>query len=219
MELSLYKELPRHRRSVLLRGRDRAPLLSGETRWMSHRGTQTADRFTSKYAWSDAWVWDMYRPARLRQERQSDHLQGCARRGAGQAPTLGFRRGEAFGAERPFFARGYPHTPKVIHRLADGGLAGGSGGGPPLRLWQQRTYSARRGEDLAVEYLQRRGSRSCSRATGVCRDGELDVVATDLARLVVCEVKTRSSTAFGLPAEGGSPMTRPRGSGGSPSPG
>jgi putative endonuclease len=58
----------------------------------------------------------------------------------------------------------------------------------------------RRGEDLAVEYLQRQGLVVLSR-NWRCRDGELDVVATDFARLVVCEVKTRSSTAFGLPAE------------------
>lgn len=34
-----------------------------------------------------------------------------------------------------------------------------------------------------------------------CRHGELDVVATDRIRLVVCEVKTRSGAGFGGPAE------------------
>ena len=58
----------------------------------------------------------------------------------------------------------------------------------------------RRGEDLAVEYLQRRGFVVLSR-NWRCRDGELDVVAVDRTRLVVCEVKTRSGTAFGEPAE------------------
>ncbi|HTF48269.1 MAG TPA: YraN family protein [Pseudonocardia sp.] len=58
----------------------------------------------------------------------------------------------------------------------------------------------RRGEDLAVEYLQRRGFVVLSR-NWRCRDGELDVVAVDQTRLVVCEVKTRSGTAFGEPAE------------------
>jgi putative endonuclease len=58
----------------------------------------------------------------------------------------------------------------------------------------------RRGEDLAVAYLQRRGLVVLSR-NWRCRDGELDVVATDRDRLVVCEVKTRSGTAFGDPAE------------------
>jgi putative endonuclease len=58
----------------------------------------------------------------------------------------------------------------------------------------------RRGEDLAVGYLQRRGLVVLSR-NWRCRDGELDVVATDRRRLVVCEVKTRSGTTFGVPAE------------------
>jgi putative endonuclease len=40
-----------------------------------------------------------------------------------------------------------------------------------------------------------------------CSEGELDVVATDQTRLVVCEVKTRSGTGFGEPAEA---VTRPK---------
>lgn len=58
----------------------------------------------------------------------------------------------------------------------------------------------RRGEDLAVGYLQDRGLVVLSR-NWRCRDGEIDVVATDRSRLVVCEVKTRSNSAFGAPAE------------------
>ena len=34
-----------------------------------------------------------------------------------------------------------------------------------------------------------------------CSDGEIDLVARDGDALVVCEVKTRTSTAFGVPAE------------------
>ena len=34
-----------------------------------------------------------------------------------------------------------------------------------------------------------------------CREGELDLVVSDGAQLVFCEVKTRSSTAFGAPVE------------------
>ena len=71
----------------------------------------------------------------------------------------------------------------------------------------------RRGEDEAVRYLEQRGLVVLSR-NWRCRDGELDVVATYAGgaeagaaeagagvRLVVCEVKTRSGTRFGVPAE------------------
>ncbi len=58
----------------------------------------------------------------------------------------------------------------------------------------------RRGEDLAVQFLEQQGLVVLSR-NWRCRVGELDVVATDSERLVVCEVKTRSGTWFGEPAE------------------
>lgn len=58
----------------------------------------------------------------------------------------------------------------------------------------------RRGEDLAAEFLTASGLVVLDR-NWRCRDGELDLVATDRARLVVCEVKTRSGPGFGSPAE------------------
>lgn len=58
----------------------------------------------------------------------------------------------------------------------------------------------RRGEDLAVRYLQDHGVVVLSR-NWRCRAGELDVVGVHGERLVVCEVKTRSGTRFGQPAE------------------
>lgn len=58
----------------------------------------------------------------------------------------------------------------------------------------------RRGEDLAADYLTERGLVVLSR-NWRCRDGELDVVATDGRALVVCEVKTRATGDFGDPAE------------------
>jgi putative endonuclease len=62
----------------------------------------------------------------------------------------------------------------------------------------------RRGEDVAVEYLQRKGLVVLAR-NWRCREGELDVVATEHGRagprLVVCEIKTRSGTRYGEPAE------------------
>ncbi len=62
----------------------------------------------------------------------------------------------------------------------------------------------RRGEDLAVQYLEGQGLVVLSR-NWRCRHGELDVVATDAGQLVVCEVKTRSSSRFGEPAEAVTP--------------
>lgn len=58
----------------------------------------------------------------------------------------------------------------------------------------------KRGEDLAAGYLESEGLVILSR-NWRCRDGELDMVATDGNALVVCEVKTRSSEDFGTPAE------------------
>ncbi|HVV23434.1 MAG TPA: YraN family protein [Pseudonocardiaceae bacterium] len=58
----------------------------------------------------------------------------------------------------------------------------------------------RRGEDLAADYLTDRGLIVLSR-NWRCREGELDVVATDGRALVVCEVKTRTTDDFGDPAE------------------
>ncbi|MFB9908092.1 YraN family protein [Allokutzneria oryzae] len=62
----------------------------------------------------------------------------------------------------------------------------------------------RRGEDLAVCYLERQGLVVLSR-NWRCRLGELDVVATDGHVLVVGEVKTRSGTGFGRPEEAVTP--------------
>jgi putative endonuclease len=59
----------------------------------------------------------------------------------------------------------------------------------------------RRGEDLAADYLVGTGLVLLSR-NWRCRDGEVDLVATDGERLVVCEVKTRSGTGYGEPSEG-----------------
>jgi putative endonuclease len=68
-------------------------------------------------------------------------------------------------------------------------------------LTQQTTRElGRRGEDVACEYLQNQGLVVLSR-NWMCRDGELDIVATDGETLVVCEVKTRSSGRFGGPEE------------------
>ncbi len=59
----------------------------------------------------------------------------------------------------------------------------------------------RRGEDLAASHLEGQGLVILTR-NWRCREGELDIVATDgLRHLVICEVKTRSGDGFGTPAE------------------
>lgn len=56
------------------------------------------------------------------------------------------------------------------------------------------------GEDLAVRYLEGEGLVVMAR-NWRCSLGELDVIAREGSRLVVCEVKTRRSEAFGSPFE------------------
>lgn len=63
-----------------------------------------------------------------------------------------------------------------------------------------RAAVGRFGEDVAVRYLEEQGYRVVAR-NWRCRYGELDIVAEDGDCLVVCEVKTRRSAAFG-PARG-----------------
>jgi putative endonuclease len=59
----------------------------------------------------------------------------------------------------------------------------------------------RRGEALAAEVYEARGYEVLARNWRDGRAGELDLVVTKRRTLVVCEVKTRSSVAFGVPAE------------------
>lgn len=56
------------------------------------------------------------------------------------------------------------------------------------------------GEDLAARHLEGAGLEVVAR-NWRCSEGEIDIVARDGDTLVVCEVKTRSGTAFGDPAE------------------
>lgn len=65
----------------------------------------------------------------------------------------------------------------------------------------------RRGEQLAAELLEKRGWKIVGRGFLAAR-GEIDLVARDGDRLVVVEVKTRSSDAFGAPAEAVGPQKR-----------
>jgi putative endonuclease len=58
----------------------------------------------------------------------------------------------------------------------------------------------RKGEQLAVEYLQSAGLRILDRNYR-CAEGEIDIVAAERRTLVACEVKTRSDLRFGAPIE------------------
>jgi putative endonuclease len=58
----------------------------------------------------------------------------------------------------------------------------------------------RYGEDLAVRHLEEHGITVLER-NWRCVLGELDVIARDGQALVVCEVKTRRSSAYGTPVE------------------
>jgi len=56
------------------------------------------------------------------------------------------------------------------------------------------------GQRIAESYLVESGLTVVER-NWRCPDGELDLIATEGPVLVFCEVKTRSSTAYGDPAE------------------
>ena len=57
-----------------------------------------------------------------------------------------------------------------------------------------------KGEDLAVAWYARQGYEVLAR-NWRCREGELDIVVSRDRCVVFCEVKTRSGSGFGLPAE------------------
>ena len=57
-----------------------------------------------------------------------------------------------------------------------------------------------RGEELAARWYEGRGYTVLHR-NWRCREGELDLVLGRADTVVFCEVKTRASTAFGVPAE------------------
>jgi len=57
-----------------------------------------------------------------------------------------------------------------------------------------------RGEAMAAEWYEARGYRVLAR-NWRCREGEIDLVLARGRTYVFCEVKTRATEAFGLPAE------------------
>jgi putative endonuclease len=71
---------------------------------------------------------------------------------------------------------------------------------PSDRPSDRRRELGRYGESCAARHLTELGMVVLDR-NWRCRAGEIDLVLRDGDVLVVCEVKTRSSTAFGAPLE------------------
>ena len=76
-----------------------------------------------------------------------------------------------------------------------------------MTLGRQRTGA--RGEDRAADWYAQQGYQVVDR-NWRCRDGEIDLIATVGATLVICEVKARSSLAYGHPAEAVTPAKQRR---------
>jgi putative endonuclease len=64
----------------------------------------------------------------------------------------------------------------------------------------ERQLLGKRGEDQAAAWYEANGYEVLER-NWRCREGELDLVVRKNRTIVFCEVKTRSSDAFGTPAE------------------
>ncbi|RLK55531.1 YraN family protein [Actinokineospora cianjurensis] len=56
------------------------------------------------------------------------------------------------------------------------------------------------GEDIAAHHLERDGATILAR-NWRCELGELDIICDHQGRIVICEVKTRTTTHHGTPAE------------------
>ncbi|WP_426573178.1 YraN family protein [Aquihabitans sp. McL0605] len=65
------------------------------------------------------------------------------------------------------------------------------------------------GEDRAAAWYRAEGYSIIER-NWRCRDGEIDLICAQGRTLVVCEVKTRSSLAYGHPAEAVTPTKQRR---------
>jgi putative endonuclease len=72
--------------------------------------------------------------------------------------------------------------------------------GPSGRVTRAKDVLGRFGEDLAAQHLVAAGVEILDR-NWRCRDGELDIVAREAGTVVFCEVKTRTGTRHGTPAE------------------
>ena len=56
------------------------------------------------------------------------------------------------------------------------------------------------GEDVAAQYLKEKGYKILDR-TFACKRGEIDIVAFKDEQIIFVEIKSRTSTKYGLPSE------------------
>jgi putative endonuclease len=77
----------------------------------------------------------------------------------------------------------------------------------PAESLARRVALGKAGERAAARWLEARGYRVVGRGF-LARRGEIDLVCARDDTLLLVEVKTRSSTAFGLPAESVGPRKR-----------
>jgi putative endonuclease len=80
---------------------------------------------------------------------------------------------------------------------------------PQVRDSQVRIALGRYGEAIAARCLTDSGHRVIE-TNWRCARGEIDIIAAHGRTLVICEVKTRSSLAFGHPAEAVDPAKSQR---------
>ena len=67
-------------------------------------------------------------------------------------------------------------------------------------MTRERLQLGADGEDLAAAWYLARGYELLER-NWRCRDGEIDLIVHRNRSVVICEVKTRATGAFGVPAE------------------
>ena len=82
--------------------------------------------------------------------------------------------------------------------MLDSGQPSTRRGAGRMRIRMQKKELGKKGEDLALRFLKKRGYRIIEQ-NYVCKMGEMDLIAKEKDTLVFIEVKTRTSTAFGLP--------------------
>ena len=77
-------------------------------------------------------------------------------------------------------------------------------GGKDRKIYQKSMYLrheiGKKGEDLAVNYLENLGYKIIER-NFTANQGEIDIIAKDKDELVFIEVKTRTNSMYGKPIE------------------